>query len=193
MKLVHGVGVNDADYVVQPSIGGKQHICPAYRAWKHMLERCYSRKCHTKHKTYIGVVVCDEWRSFMKFREWWLTAHVDGWEIDKDLLSSDRVYSPLSCVYVPGWLNNFTTDSGSKRGTWPIGVDFHAPSGRFRARCRNPISGKLEHLGLFSTPELASNEWMNRKLELALELKQNIDEIDPRIYPRVVEIITNAR
>lgn len=193
MKLVYGFGVNDADYVVQPLLSGKQGICPAYRAWKKMLERCYSIRSHSKHPTYIGVTVCDEWRSFMAFRGWWLTARVDGWELDKDLLSSDKVYSPLSCIYVPGWLNNFTTDSGAKRGEWPIGVDLNAPSGRFRARCRNPISGKLEHLGLFSTPELASEAWRDRKAWLALELKPSMDEIDHRIYPRVIEIITKAR
>ena len=193
MKLVYGFGVNDANYAVNQNVGGERRTCPSYRAWKGMLERCYSKKRHSKHKTYSGVTVCDEWRSFMAFREWWLAAYVDGWELDKDLISSDRVYGPSSCVYVPSWVNNFTTDSGSKRGQWPIGVDFCAPSGRFRARCRNPVSGKAEHLGLFLTPELAGKEWMNRKLELALELKQKFDEIDLRIYPRVIEIIATAR
>lgn len=42
---------------------------------------------HKKWPSYIGVTVCDEWRSFMKFREWWLENHVDGWQIDKDLLT----------------------------------------------------------------------------------------------------------
>lgn len=43
-KLVYGVGVNDADYVVSPIISGKRHICPFSIKWKDMLARCYSEK-----------------------------------------------------------------------------------------------------------------------------------------------------
>ena len=52
---------------------------------------------------------------------------------------------------------------------------------------------KVEHLGLFKTPEAAHLAWKARKLELALELKPKMDEIDLRIYPRIVEIINNAK
>lgn len=192
-SLVYGVGVNDTTYCTETRIDGKRVACQAYRAWGGILRRVYSAKCNAEYPTYSGVTVCDEWHSFMAFRSWWIENQVDGRHIDKDLMSDSREYSPETCVFVPQWLNNLTTDSGAARGAYPIGVDFHKDAGRFRALCRNTMSKKREHLGYFNTPEEAHAAWLNRKLELALELKPSMDEIDMRIYPRVIEIINNSK
>ncbi len=193
--LVCGVGVNDAHYCTKLRIDGKQVKCPAYIAWNDMPKRACSEKYQEKQPTYKGVVVCDEWYSLMSFRHWWLENQVDGWELDKDILYDDRVYSPETCIFVPSWLNSFTIDSGSSRGELPIGVDFHKQAGKYRARCSRPLAGRRGRLslGLFDTPEEAHLAWLARKLELALELKPKMDEIDLRIYLRVVEIINNAK
>lgn len=192
-KLVGGVGVNDAPYCTQHKIDGNNFMCPAYQAWTDMLTRVYSAKYHARRPTYKGVTACEEWHSLMSFREWWLDHHIDGFALDKDLLSNAGVYSPDTCIFVPQWLNTFTIDSGARRGKWPIGVGYHDGASRFRAQCRNPITRKGEYLGLFATPEAAHIAWRARKLELALELKPRMDEIDQRIYPRVIEIINNAK
>lgn len=192
-ELVRGVGVNDAPYCTQPRIYGKQVRCPAYRAWTSILTRAYSAKFHVKCPTYMGVEICDEWKNFCAFRTWWIENQVDGWQIDKDLMSDSREYSPETSIFVPAWLNSFTLDSGSARGVYQIGVCFHKQSGRFVAGCCNPMSKKREHLGYFTTPEAAHLAWRARKLELALELKPKMDEIDLRIYPIVIEIINSAK
>ena len=191
--LVEGVGINDAQYCVAPGIDGKTVLCPAYMSWRNMLTRAYSTKFHAKHPTYSGVTVCDDWHLFMSFREWWLGNYADGFALDKDILSDDGVYSPETSIFIPAWLNLFTTDNGASRGAYPIGVSFHKGKGRFRALCSNPITKKREHLGYFDTPEAAHLAWRTRKLDLALELKPKMDEIDIRIYPRVIEIINNAK
>ena len=191
--LVEGVGVNDAPYCTKPRIDGKKVVCPAYSAWQSMLKRSYSNKFHEKNETYKGVSVCEEWRSLMSFRAWWIESQADGWQVDKDLLSDACVYSPETCLFVPAWLNTFTIDRGAVRGKYKIGVTFHKGAGKFRALCSNPITKKREHLGYFNTPEAAHLAWRARKLELALELKPRMDEIDPRIYQRVCEIISNAK
>ena len=192
-KLVHGVGVNYAHYCVQPAIDGKQVICPSYSVWTAMLARAYSDKFHARRQTYIGIEICDEWKNFCAFRDWWIENQVDGWQLDKDLLSDTGVYSPGTCIFVPTWLNTFTIDCGAARGEYKIGVYLHKGTGRFRARCRNTVANKNQHLGYFTTQEAAHLAWLNRKLELALELKPKMDEIDLRIYPRVIEIINNAK
>ena len=194
-RLVRGVGVNDAPYCTKHRTDGKQVNCPAYTAWNAMLRRAYSDKYHAEHQTYSGVTVCDEWHTFMSFRKWWLENQVDGWQIDKDILSDAACYSPDTCLFVPAWLNTFTIDSDAIRGELPIGVDFHKQAGKYRARCRHSLAGRRGRLGLglFDTPEEAHLAWRTRKLELALELKPNMDEIDQRIYPRVIEIINNAK
>ena len=192
-KPLFGVGVNDAPYCQQPRIDGKAAICPAYLAWAAMLDRAYSAKYHAEHPTYSWVKVCDEWHSFSNFMVWWLENQVDGWQLDKDLVGDGKLYSPDTCVFVPAWLNSFTLDSGSASGAYPIGVSFNKGAGRFHAQCGNPMSKKREHIGYFNTPEEAHMAWLNRKLEIALELKPKMDEIDLRIYPRVIEIINNAK
>ena len=190
-RLVHGFGVNDADYAVKPRVNGKQVACPAYRTWANMIQRAYNPKEQEKYPTYIGVKVCEEWRHFMAFRSWWLANNVPGWHLDKDLIGNRKLYSPRTCIFVPDWLNNFTIDSGASRGEWPIGVSWHKLRGRFQANCRHPF-GRQEHLGLFDCPEHAHLAWLVRKLEIAAEIKPQMDEIDIRIYPRVVDTIRNA-
>jgi hypothetical protein len=193
MRLVFGFGVNDADYVIERAVNGKSVKCKAFETWKHIIERCHSEKSLKKWPTYIGVTVCEEWRSFMSFREWWLENHVDGWQIDKDLLTDNRQYSPDNCIYVPSWLNNFTTGCDAARGEFPIGVDYHKGSSSFRSRCSNPANGKREEVAGFKTPEAAHLAWRARKLEYAAQMKNEMDAIDARIYPRVVDIISRAK
>ena len=191
-RLVYGIGVNDADYVIGPIINGRRVRCPAYRLWGNVLQRCYSEKSHHRNPTYAGVKVCDEWLSFMAFRKWWVENHVDGWQLDKDLLSDNRIYSPEACIFVPSWINHFTVDCGAARGEWPIGVCFDRRRRKFESRCRHPF-GKNEFLGYFSAPEAAHAAWLTRKLEIANELKHLMDDIDARIFPRVIEIISRSK
>lgn len=192
-KLVRGVGVNDASYYTSPRLIGGKVICPAYSSWICMLKRAYSESFSKSHPTYCGVSVCREWLSFTSFRKWWLINNIDGFDLDKDILSDSREYSPSSCIFIPNWLNKFNTDRRNHRGEYPIGVTRHNQCSRFVARCKNALTGKDDHLGLFTTPEAAHLAWRTRKLELALELKPKMDEIDLRIYPRVVEIINSAK
>lgn len=192
MGMIFGFGINDANYVVYPTINGKQVMCAAYSAWRSMIMRCYSSKRVGKRPTYAGVTVCDEWRSFMAFREWWLENHVDGWHLDKDLLTDNRIYAPENCIYVPSWLNCFNIDNSATRGDNPIGSHFDAASGLYPSQCRNPITGKSEFIGRFKTPLEAHLSWKSKKLEHAERLKSNMDAIDCRIYDRVVEIIKRA-
>lgn len=187
-KLVCGVGVNDAWYVTQQTAGGLSVNCPAYRAWSSMIKRCYGVKQLARNPTYKNVTVCDDWCTFSKFRAWWLDNQRSGWQLDKDLLTESKVYSPETCIYIPQWLNKFTTDGAAARGDYPIGVDFGKASGRYRARCRHSDSGP-EHLGWFDSPEDAHSAWLARKLAIARELKPRMDAIDARIYDRVIAII----
>jgi len=80
---------------------------PIYRAWQHMIERCYKRYSH-KYEQYgnIGITVCDEWldkkTGYDAFKKWSLQ---NGWEkglqIDKDIKSTTFVtYSPSTCSWV---------------------------------------------------------------------------------------------
>lgn len=193
-RPILGVGINDSDYVTQVRLDGRNVMCPAYVSWCNMLRRCYSSEFHKKFPTYSNVTVCDDWLSFMKFREWWIGNYVDGWQLDKDLLSKgNTTYSEDKCIYVPHWLNSFTLNNLKNRGDYPVGVDYLRREKSFRSRCCEPLSGTVYDLGLFDNPDEAHNAWRSKKLEIALNLRCEMDKIDSRIYPNVVEIIAETR
>lgn len=192
-KLVFGFGINDADYIIKPKVLGSQLCCQAYEAWHGMLKRCFHLKFHEKFPTYSGCSVSRQWESFMDFRSWWINSHQDGWRMDKDLLiAGNKHYSKETAIYVPEWLNNFTLGSKKTRGSQPVGVMLHKPTGRFLANCCDPISGKREFLGSHGSPEEAHQAWKNKKIQIANILKPEMDCIDGRIYPNVVQIINGG-
>ena len=193
-KAISGVGANDAHYATNPIVNDKQIRDPAYQAWGSILVRAYSQKYHAARPTYSDVTVCKDWHSFSAFRAWWLDNYKEGWQLDKDLLvPGNREYSPDACIYIPSMLNAFTVDCGAVRGGLPIGVSFCNRTGKYQSHCSNPITGKRHGLGYFTTPDAAHEAWIKCKLELAAQLKPEMDAIDKRIYPNVVTIIKALR
>jgi hypothetical protein len=136
-----------------------------------MLERCYNPKYHAKYPTYIGCSVVPDWHSFMAFRAWMSKQKWEGLHLDKDLLlQGNKVYGPDTCIFIAKQLNNFTVDCAASRGEWPTGVHLDRQSGKFKARCNNPFTGKRETLGYFTCPDAAHEAWRKRKHEHALAL-----------------------
>lgn len=201
-KLIFGVGINDADYVVQKFetigyVNGKRKkkmvwVCPYYRSWVSMLGRCYSAKCQERRPTYLGCTVSEDWLTFSNFKAWMVQQNWKDNQLDKDLLfEGNKVYSPETCVFVTGAVNNFTTDSGAARGEWMIGVSWHNPAEKFRARCCNPFTKKNEYLGLFTCEVEAHEAWARRKLELAHELAAI--QTDERVAKALILKYTNLQ
>lgn len=195
-KLVHGMGLNDADYAVVEretisDVNGKQKrkqvwICPYYRSWADMLKRCYSAKHKKNRPTYSGCSVSEEWLTFSNFRAWMATQDWEGKQLDKDLLfEGNKVYSAESCVFVTQTVNSFTIDSGATRGEWLIGVCWNKQLEKFHSSCRNPFTKKRDYLGHFATELEAHEAWLKRKLELAKELAAI--QTDPRVAKALVD------
>ena len=179
LKKVYGVGINDADYVVQPTRpDGKRSICPYYLAWLNMLTRAYSPKSHARRPTYSGVTACEEWHSFMAVRAWMETQDWQGKQLDKDIIApGNKVYSPDTCVFVSPALNTLLTDSAAARGEWPIGVSWRKDHKKFQAYIEE--GGKQRHLGYFTCPQEAHMAWRNAKVSLVREAAY--DQADIRI------------
>ena len=189
-KLVWGVGVNDLGYRTHvrewvTENGGKRirklvFLCEYYKAWKNMLQRCYSEKLLESYPSYIGTSVCSEWLYATAFKKW---MEQQDWQdkcLDKDIIvPGSKLYSPETCAFVLPATNNFVIASDASRGKYPIGVDLRKNTGKYRARCGNPFTGKGESLGYFSTPEEAHEAWRKRKHELAQLVAAT--ESDPRI------------
>lgn len=170
-KLVYGVGINDADYIVCPKINGKQAMCPFYKRWTGMLMRCYDPKFHKNHPTYAGCKVCDEWLLFSNFRSWMERQDWEGNQLDKDIIhQGNKVYSPDNCAFVSARVNYFMTDCSASRGDHPIGAVYVPKYDKFKATCKNGIKGKCDFLGYFDLPQDAHLAWKAKKHEIACRL-----------------------
>lgn len=166
-KLICGVGINDADYLVRSTINGKDVWCPFYRVWAGIIERCYSTKFHTKRPTYMNCTITDEWLTFSNFKKWMETQDWQNKAIDKDLLvTGNKMYSPDYCCFLYPTTNSFLiTPSKNLRQ----GIHYRKDKKKFKATCSNPFTKKSEHLGYFSCPDQAHQAWKNRKHELACQ------------------------
>ena len=177
-KLIYGVGINDLPYRVQvmedlPKNGGKRirktvFRCKYYTAWINMLERCYSKKFLESNQSYIDASVCSEWLYATAFKKWMEQQDWRDKSLDKDIIApGSKLYSPDTCAFVLAATNTFVIASDAIRGDYPIGVTLYKRTGKYQASCKNPFTGKQEHLGYFSTPEEAHKAWRKRKHELA--------------------------
>lgn len=184
-KLVCGVGINDADYVVyrfDVSKGKRRQVgvCPFYEAWANMLMRSYSAAYQKRNPSYSGCSVDGSWHRFMAFREWMQRQDYVGKHLDKDILfPGNKVYSAETAVFVDPKLNLFLGDRALARGEHPAGVRLIKETGTFEARCNNPFTGVRETLGRYPTPGDAFQAWKRRKHELACEWADR--QSDPRV------------
>lgn len=185
--LVRGVGVNDAPYLTQPTIGGRLVKCPAYSVWENMLKRCYDPAVAKRQPAYIGCTVCEEWHSFMSFRAW-LTQHPD-WQnrqVDKDILyPGNKMYSPDTCLLVPAHVNTLFTQGGNRQAAntgLPMGV--HPQGKRYLARLS--AGGKWLHIGSYPTIAEAHAAYRSAKLDYALCVAMDyLDE--PRLFDAIID------
>lgn len=105
-NVIAGFGINNADYVVSRRKNGVTTRCPVYGAWFRLVNRACGDFKSVTHSCYDDVTVSEKWKYFMDFREWYLENVVEGWCLDKDLLSPySREYGPDTCVFIPQELN----------------------------------------------------------------------------------------
>lgn len=137
---------------------------PEYIVWGGMLERCYDNKRQEKRPTYKGVTVCEEWHNFQNFAKWYEDNHpkIEGvkFHLDKDLLQENiknKTYSPETCMFLPHNVNTFLANKLSNNTSGYTGVSWDKHAKKWKAYISLFAEGrKQKHLGLFSTPELAS-------------------------------------
>lgn len=181
-KLLYGVGINDAGYTVQKNVrtgtgpNGKPTykmvwICPYYKLWRSILNRCYSTYAQEVTPCYLGASVCEEWLTFSTFRGWAASRNMgEGMAIEKDILNpGNKVYSPEFCDFVPVRVNSLLTSFKSDKGDYPVGVSAkHCKNEEvmYVARVHNGYGKESEYLGRHSTPEKAHAAWQKAKADV---------------------------
>jgi hypothetical protein len=159
-----------------------------YDAWREMLKRCYSEKYHKRQPSYIGCTVCEEWLDFQTFAEWFNDNYYEleneKVALDKDfLIKGNKVYSPETCLFVPMSINALLILHDAKRGQSPLGVHYRKDRNKYSSSCR--IDGSKIHLGLFNTPEQASNVYQ--------EFKAKVINITIGRYDNIIPINVSAK
>lgn len=184
-RLSYGVGINDSPYQVcgYTTVDGKRQqawMCPIYRHWVCLLQRCYSDKFHEKQPCYADCTMDEWWHRFSNFADWMTFQDWEGKDLDKDILiPGNKHYSEETCVFVSPALNRFLTDRKRFRGKYPIGVHWVEREKKFQAQCNNPFTRKKEFLGYFDDCISAHRVWRARKHELSCKYAE--EQTDERI------------
>ena len=184
-NLLYGLGINDAHYVVYPTINGRRVMCPFYGTWRHMFERSYSDKYHLLHPTYKGCSVVEEWHTFSNFRAWMQTQDWEGKELDKDLkVFGNKVYGPDTCMFIPSLINTFI--NVPILGKSKLGVTYYPYRTKNKYAVKIRKYGKHYHVGVFNTEDKAHEAYNEKRKEYMLEVAENSE---PKIKKLLLKLI----
>lgn len=189
--LVYGVGINDADYVVQLRTKYDKTLhCPFYTTWVGVLRRCYSENWKIKYPTYKECTIDPEWHRFSVFRAWMQDQDWQDKVLDKDILIvGNKVYSPSTCVFITSRVNKFCNENSLVRGECPIGVSRYEHG--FHARAKDVLTNKLKYLGTYANAEEAHEVWVSFKLKQARILAS--EQTDERVAKALIDRYENYK
>lgn len=149
-------------------------ITKAYSVWRSMMNRCYGDGGCNTHKAYFDCSVHPDWHNFQEFAMWFENNHIEGFELDKDLIfQGNRLYNPYTCVFLHKVVNGFLASCKGSRGKYPIGCSYNKEHGLFESSGHDPINNKKKRLGYFKTPEECNSAWIKYKKQMSLSLIEN--------------------
>lgn len=173
--LIYGKGINDLDEPVK--VNGK--MTSLYSDWFRMLQRCYG-KIHST--AYDDCEVCEEWLTLSNFKKWYDVHHVDGWSLDKDILSGGhKIYSSQTCCYIPAEINIIFT-----RKSLGSAIPYNKTYKHYLAKVSN---GKGEYfVQFFKTKEEAFAAYKQEKESRIKMLAEKWrGKIDNRVYDALIK------
>ena len=177
----------------------------AYRAWNHILSRCYNPEVQKKQPYYYDCSVDPRWHCFAVFEEWFIQQEQRHfkedygvgrrWSIDKDILvRGNKIYSPETCCFVPNEVNAAVTKP--KRRTThidlPEGVGIIKPKTTgskigYTARAHSGTTDKERYLGYYNTPEKAFKVYKRAKENHIKSLAEKWKgKIDDKVYEALI-------
>lgn len=159
----------------------------AYKFWENMIRRCYDEFNLSKHTTYIGCTVCEEWQSFENFTEWFNENYyeIEGEKmcLDKDILvHGNKIYSPSTCIFTPQRINTLFVKKDMNRGDLPIGVHWDKSRNKYKSTWRD-FNSKTKSKR-FNTIQEAFDCYKYNKEKI---IKQVADEYKPYIPKKLYD------
>ena len=149
-KSLYNVGyVGEGNYL--PSTHKKY-----YAMWTKILEMCYNEKSLITYPTYENCIVCEEWHNFQNFVKWCDKFYIEDYRLSKEILvKNNKLYSPLTCCFIPNTIYTLFNKKQNYRGQYPIGVSFSKQ--RKKLTVTISINGKQNNLGFFDNELEAFN------------------------------------
>jgi len=97
----------------------------SYKVWSNLLLRTIANPLKKYFPSYMECELCEEWKEYANFKAWYsnpVNGYINGYDLDKDLLSNGRkLYSPETCCFIPKHLN-FLLRNKPKNDGLPNGV-----------------------------------------------------------------------
>lgn len=184
-KKLYGVGIYDVYFSSHVRAHGTMKAHRAYSVWMNILRKCYSSASSEK-------TVCEEWLKFSSFKEWWYVSFVEGFVLDNHILGDGKEYSSNVCVYIPMKIKQMLTNSVKADSGLPRGVSIGNGKNK-RYLSGISINNQRKTIGVFYTAIEAHNAWVDKKLEIAMEVKEECDMIHPRLHECLMEKIEQMR
>lgn len=128
--------------------------------------------------------MCEEWKRFSVFKKWFDANYVEGYDLDKDLLSNNghKVYSSDTCCFIPHNLNVLLCSKKLGKDGLPRGIRKECNSYAVRIRLHK---GKRIRVGRIRSINEAIEIYNKIKREdiasVVLEYYKN-GLIDKRVY-----------
>lgn len=194
VKFVRGIGINDMKGVSH--IKGKAIL--QYEVWQNMLKRCTNECYQTDFPTYKGVKVCDEWKLFSNFYNWFNANY--KWDLveqgikivlDKDILVKDnKIYSPETCIFIPEKVNLYIRNKTSRNTSGYTGVVWDKRYCKWVVGTTSFKTGKYIYLDSFSDIEEASREYIKERGRQLIDIKEYLISLgyDKDIVNNIKEI-----
>lgn len=155
-----------------------------------MLSRCYCDNTRYRYKTYEDCEVCEEWKLFSNFKNWFDENYIEGYDLDKDLLvKNNRIYSPETCLFVPHKLNTLFRELGRKKQCKSVGVTIQAKNRLKIFRASGRVNEKNTTLGQYSTEDEAHKAFVCAKIATVRKMANEYyrkGEIDNKVYNAVI-------
>lgn len=157
----------------------------SHQTWVNIIKRAYTEVYQIRFPTYKGVTVCEEWKCYQNFAEWYENNYIEGWHLDKDLLiKGNKIYRPEACCFVPYRINSIFQINFNQRGDLPIGVGRKGK--KFIAQFT--MNGVHISLGSFSTLDEAFQTYKVAKEKYVKETAEYFkDRLDLRIYDMLIK------
>lgn len=157
--------------------------------WYDMMKRCSDNEYKSNNATYEKCYCSESFSNMVYFKEWCdkqigfkaLDDKGRSFTLDKDILiKGNKIYSEDTCCFVPQEVNKLFVKSGIRK-KYPLGVNYHTLSGKYRSSIS--YLGKHKYLGLYLTPQEAFNVYKQAKEAYIKEVANKWkDNIDPRVY-----------